>query len=1006
MAAVLEERLQETGKWLYQLIEGESPTLFQKEFWIGKVLDWCMRDETFRVEMFRFIDVFPTLNRPESVARHLQEYFSRPEVKLPSALQWGVKFVSPTSFAAKMVAKSFSDNIASMAQQFILGRTPPKAVPVLERLRALGVAFTADLLGEAVVSEQEAEEYFQRYLELFDVLHEAQQDWAPLGDNPAVLDWGHSPKVNVSIKVSAMYSQMNACAFDNSVAMAKERLRPLFRKAVSTEAFVNLDMEHHGLKNLTLALYRSIMEEPEFRDYPHTGIAIQCYRRDSEEDLNDLIQWGRKRKIRFTTRLVKGAYWDSEVIWARQNNWPIPVFTTKPETDVNFEKLARIILQNHERVRLACASHNLRAIAYVMEAVKELRTPPEDVEYQVIYGMGEPIRNALRKAGLPVRVYAPMGEMLQGMAYLVRRLLENTANESFLRQGFVQGVAIDELLRSPVEILKEHAPSSEPQPAVTVYGDKGPFQNEPLWDWTLAQPRERFAEALKRVRKGFPRKVPLIIGGKLFETGKEIISVNPNAPDEVVGRVAAAGIAEAEQVIQAAKAAFPGWRDTDFRTRAEYLFQAASHARRLRCDLAALQVFEVGKAWREADADVCEAIDFLEYYGREMLRLGPPERMGRMPGELSHLVYEPKGVAVVIAPWNFPLAISVGMSAAALVTGNTVVYKPASQSPVIGAMLHELFKEAKLPLGVLNFLPGSGSDIGDHLVAHPDVALIAFTGSKETGLHIVELASRTCRQALGVKTVIAEMGGKNAIIIDADADLDEAVVHILHSAFGYQGQKCSACSRLIVLEENYDRLLERLQAAAGSLHLGPVENPVNALGAVIDSAAQQKILAYIAIGKEEGTLILQRDVATTTHHSSPITHHSGAFFVPLTIFADIRPEHRLAQEEIFGPVLAVMKVKDFEQALAVANSTQYALTGAVFSRSPENIARARKDFRVGNLYINRGCTGALVQRHPFGGFKMSGIGSKAGGPDYLRQFMTPRNIVENTLRRGFAPPEE
>ena len=354
-----------------------------------------------------------------------------------------------------MVAKSFADNIASMAQQFILGRTPQEAVPVLERLRSLGVAFTADLLGEAVVSEQEAEEYFQRYLELFDVLHEAQHGWAPLGDNPATLDWGHSPKVNVSIKASAMYSQMNACAFEHSVAMAKERLRPLFRKAVATGAFVNLDMEHHGLKNLTLALYRSLMEEPEFHDYPHTGIAIQCYRRDSEEDLNDLLQWGRKRKIRFTTRLVKGAYWDSEVIWARQNNWPIPVFTTKPETDANFEKLARIILQNHERARLACASHNLRAIACVMETAKELRTPPEDVEYQVIYGMGEPIRSALRKAGLPVRVYAPIGEMLQGMAYLVRRLLENTANESFLRQGFVQGIAIDELLRNPLEILKE-----------------------------------------------------------------------------------------------------------------------------------------------------------------------------------------------------------------------------------------------------------------------------------------------------------------------------------------------------------------------------------------------------------------------------------------------------------------------------------------------------------------------------------------------------------------------
>ncbi len=319
---------------------------------------------------------------------------------------------------------------------------------------------------------------------------------------------------------------------------------------------------------------------------------------------------------------------------------------------------------------------------------------------------------------------------------------------------------------------------------------------------------------------------------------------------------------------------------------------------------------------------------------------------------------------------------------------------------------------------MLNFLPGPGSEIGDFLVSHPEVALIAFTGSKDTGLHIVELAAKTSQNARGVKHVIAEMGGKNAIIVDADADLDEAILHILHSAFGYQGQKCSACSRLIVLEENYDRLVERLKSAAESIPLGPVEDPKNIIGAVIEPAARQKILDYIAIGNEEGTLLLQREYVPETQHPAPQhsalsthTQHSAlstqhSLFVPLAIFTDIRPEHRLAQEEIFGPVLAVMKVKNFEEALQVANSTQYALTGAVFSRSPENIAKARREFRVGNLYINRGCTGALVERHPFGGFKMSGIGSKAGGPDYLLQFMTPRNIVENTLRRGFAPSDD
>jgi RHH-type proline utilization regulon transcriptional repressor/proline dehydrogenase/delta 1-pyrroline-5-carboxylate dehydrogenase len=335
------------------------------------------------------------------------------------------------------------------------------------------------------------------------------------------------------------------------------------------------------------------------------------------------------------------------------------------------------------------------------------------------------------------------------------------------------------------------------------------------------------------------------------------------------------------------------------------------------------------------------------------------------------------------------------MASAAIAAGNTIVYKPSSQSAVTGAMLVKIFDAAGLPRGVLNFLPGAGSEIGDLLATHPEVDFIAFTGSREVGLRIVELAARTSEGSHGIKSVVAELGGKNAVIVDSDADLDEAVLHVLHSAFDYQGQKCSACSRLIVLEDNYATLVSRLKAAAESIHLGPSEDPKNFMGAVIDEAAGARILEYIRIGKEEGTLLLERAPGA-----------QGGAFVPLAIFENIRPEHRLAQEEIFGPVLSVMKARDFGEALRIANSTPYALTGALFSRSPANIERAGREFRVGNLYINRGCTGALVGRHPFGGFGMSGVGSKAGGPDYLLQFMVPRNVAENTIRRGFAPAGE
>lgn len=995
MVSDFESRVRKSGMRLYELVEGETPSLFQKKYWMGKMMDWCMRHEDFKVELFRFIDVFPCLTDPTSVAKHMKEYFLRPDQHFPRALQFTLGSASATSLGAKMMAKGVASNIETMGKQFIAGATPQNALPTIEDVRSKGMAFSVDLLGEAVISETEAEAYLERYLELFDILNSAQKSWKPLGSVSGDLDWGYSPKINVSIKPSAMYSQMDPCAFEYSISKAKERLRPIFRKAVETGAHVFLDMEHYDLKNLTLGLFRSLTDEPEFRDYPYTGIVVQAYLKNSEADLKELIQWARRRKKRFSIRLVKGAYWDVETVHARQRNWPVPVFTRKPETDANFEKLAHYIMENHQWVDLACASQNIRSIACVMEMSEELGVPRKRLEYQILYGMAEPVRNALRKAGLPLRLYIPLGEMIPGMAYLVRRLLENTSNESFLRQNFAEGVSREELLRNPVESL-ENQPVSPVDPTLaSEYGTHGPFRNEPLRDWTLAEQRELLQGALKKVRKTFPYECPLFIGGKKIVKGKKIRSTNPNNPEEVVGIVASAGKEELELAVAVAKEAFPPWRDWDPKDRAKVLFEGAAVARKMRDELTALQVYEVGKTWSEADSDVCEAIDFLEYYGREMIRLATPRRMGSVPGETSHLFYEPRGVSAVIAPWNFPLAISMGMISAALVAGNTVLYKPSSQSCVTGSMIYEIFKQTRLPRGAFNFLPGSGSDIGDDLVTHPEVALVAFTGSMEVGLRIVELAGKTGEGVKQVKTVVVEMGGKNAIIVDQDADLDEAIPHILQSAFGYQGQKCSACSRVIVLSANYDLFVKRLRAAAESLVIGPPEDPKNFVGAVIDAEAERKILRYIEIGKEEGSLLLERDLPGVQGH-----------FVPLTIFTGIQSEHAVAQEEVFGPLLAVIKVGDFDEALMVANDTRYALAGALFSRSPENIAEAKKKFRVGNLYVNRGCTGALVERHPFGGFKMSGVGSKAGGPDYLLQFMVPRNVVENTLRRGFAPTEQ
>jgi RHH-type proline utilization regulon transcriptional repressor/proline dehydrogenase/delta 1-pyrroline-5-carboxylate dehydrogenase len=418
--------------------------------------------------------------------------------------------------------------------------------------------------------------------------------------------------------------------------------------------------------------------------------------------------------------------------------------------------------------------------------------------------------------------------------------------------------------------------------------------------------------------------------------------------------------------------------------------------RNRRFELSAWIVYESGKPWADADADVAEAIDFCMYYADQMRRLDEPNRCD-FPGENNTYFYRPRGVAVIIAPWNFPLAILTGMTVAAVVTGNTVVMKPAEQSSAIAAQLMDIVHDAGIPDGVINFLPGVGEEIGPELVGSPDVDIIAFTGSKQVGLFINELASKTDDRQHSVKRIIAEMGGKNAIIIDDDADLDEAVAGTIKSAFGYAGQKCSACSRVIVLEKVYDQFVDRLVAASGSLKVGPADDPGVFYGPVIDKDAFDKIQDYIEIGREEAELRFAGEISQNDGEGWLIGPH---------IFVDVAPESRIAQEEIFGPVLVVIKADDLSDALEIANGTPFGLTGGLYSRSPKNLKKARERFRVGNLYLNREITGALVERQPFGGFRMSGIGTKAGGPDYLLQFLIPFNVTENTMRHGFAPEPE
>jgi RHH-type proline utilization regulon transcriptional repressor/proline dehydrogenase/delta 1-pyrroline-5-carboxylate dehydrogenase len=593
------------------------------------------------------------------------------------------------------------------------------------------------------------------------------------------------------------------------------------------------------------------------------------------------------------------------------------------------------------------------------------------------------------------------------MAYLVRRLLENTSNESFLRAGFAEGVSEERLLMNPLKLLKrrEEKATRESTRMDANENSNGAhsreladrrFCNEPLTDFSTDAGRNAMAEGMQQVWRRLGALYPLVIDGKRIETGAWIESMNPSHKAQLVGRVAAGRVEQVKGAVAAAKRAFPAWRDTPVAERVRLLRRLAEMLRRRRFEFMAWEVYETGKQWREADGDVAEAIDYCEYYAREMERLNKP--WGRdVPGEENVNLWEPRGVAVVIAPWNFPLAILLGMTTAALVSGNTVVMKPAEQSAVVGAKFMEALEQAGFPPGVANLLNGVGEEIGPALVGHPDVAIIAFTGSRTVGLAIQKGAAELPYGQEHLKRVITELGGKNAVIVDEDADLDEAVHGVVASAFGYAGQKCSACSRVIVMASIYDAFVTRLVEATKSLKVGPAEEPGNFVGPVIDGDAQRNIMNAIERGKQKARFVYGGGVGAL---------EPEGFYVAPHVFADVPPDSSLAQEEIFGPVLSVIRAKTLDDALTIANGTKYALTGGLFSRSPSTIERVRREFRVGNLYINRKITGALVERQPFGGFKLSGVGTKAGGPEYLQQFMWPRTITENTMRRGFTPPEE
>src|SRR6266436_5636003 len=668
----LQSEIEQRGARIFELVDQHPESLFSKAGFYQRMMALSMRDEQFKVQMFRFVDVLPSLRKSGDIVQHLEEYFAGMHNGLAPVIQSGVRVGRFVPWISAFILRR---NVSGMARQFIAGKNCADVMKTLRKRHAEKIGFTVDLLGEAVLSEKEADEYAARCLDLLECLVRETQGWTdPLGKDSELF-----PVLNLSVKISALYSQMNPADPTDAIAHLAPKLRPILRRARELGAFINFDMESYAHKNITLKLFKTTFGEGEFKDWPDAGIVIQAYLRDAEGDLRDLIDWGRARGARFAVRLVKGAYWDYETIKSRQNGWDCPVYFQKPESDVNFEGLTRILFENESIVTAAFGSHNVRSIAHAQALADELGIDRSRFEFQLLYGMAGPIKRALVEMSYRVREYCPVGELLPGMAYLVRRLLENTSNEGFLRAKFAENVSAEELLRDPRELVKESvAGSGDP-------GKNGPsldiapgdvYRNSPLVNFAYKDSQDKMQSALREVRKRFGEKYPLIIGGEKVWTDELTPSVNPSAPDEIVGYGSEAGIPEAERAVKAARAAFGKWSRTPFAERARLLERAADILERRRYELSAVEVFEVGKPWNEADGDIREAIDFCRFYAQQMRHLGRPKLTQQVPGEESYHHYWPRGVAFVIAPWNFPIAILCGMASAGVVTGNTVIMKP------------------------------------------------------------------------------------------------------------------------------------------------------------------------------------------------------------------------------------------------------------------------------------------------------------------------------------------
>lgn len=941
--------------------------------------------DLLRVHLLKFLALLPSLDHDKSgqeVKRNLLESLRRliddskaismqkkrgtRQLPLYLMIAFSVSLQVATFMPAGILAAVVRFMVKMMAKRFIAGESINTCHETLSELRATKREATLDQLGELVVSAREADEYFEKVLQL---IHGLKQH-IPKGEkNKAGIYNAH-----VSIKVSALSHDFRPQAFDATYAKVAPRLRRILQEAHREEVFINVDAEHYHYRDLVLKIYAKVLlETPELKDYSQTGIVVQAYLRDGAKHLQDVIEVAKKRGLRMPIRLVKGAYWDAETIEGEAHQFIPPQFLNKEESDLHFRQLAYLALKNHEHIHLAIGSHNLQDHAFV-EAMRTLRFPNAPViEHQCLHMTYEALSHGLANMGWPTRNYMPIGNLLVGMAYLVRRIMENSSQVGVL--SIMRSHKKASGLISPVDVHLEKKEKGKVQLDSFITQLKSDFAPTRPLKLYVTPERASFEDEIEKFEKS------LIERQDELKNSPDMKVYSSSRPELIVGTIKENTNAEAIKAVEEAeKALSESWWGKQSLTlyRVSVLLKAADLMLLRRNKLSALIMYEAGKTMTEALADVDEAIDFINFYARQEIAL-----------QLSNQKYTNRGVITVIAPWNFPLAIPCGMTVAPLIAGNAVVLKPAEQTPLIGIELYNLLIEAGVPKDILYLILGDGEVVGAPLVSHPRTAGIVFTGSKNVGTWIFKHAAKDVinhyyHQIPMQKKVITEMGGKNAIIVTNNCELDETISGILYSAFGHSGQKCSAASRVIVHKEVKDALVNRLVQAIKDLKVGEAMDPETYVNPLITKEDQERVRKIIEEAKDEairsnGKILIDRSFEKLPGYCV------GPALIELPPH-QARKKESWAQREIFGPVIHITEYESLIEAVELFNGTEYALTGGVFSQSQDDIDFLLKFMRAGNIYVNRTITGARVGIEPFGGFKMSGTGPKAGGPDYVKEF--------------------